>query len=85
MKFRKRPVVIEAEQFFQDQYDATGYLPPGACDDPDTGTHYYCVHVHTLEGIYPLHHLDWIICGVQGEYYPCRDDIFEATYEQVDQ
>ena len=39
--------------------------------------------IPTLEGDMIARHGDWIIKGVQGEFYPCRPDIFEATYEPV--
>lgn len=39
--------------------------------------------IHTLEGIMAFHPGDWIIQGVKGEIYPCRDDIFQATYDRV--
>ena len=82
-KYRKKPVVIEAEQFFQDEYDLTNYLPVGACDCPEIGDKKYTVHCHTSEGPIAIRHLDWIICGIQGEYYRCKPYIFEATYESV--
>ena len=79
--YRKKPLVIEAEQFFQDEYEATGTLPIGVCDC--SHTELSDVHCHTLEG--PLHvsHEDWIICGIQGEVYPCKPAVFTATYEAV--
>ena len=42
-----------------------------------------CVRIHTLEGVMRAESGDWIIKGVQGEFYPCKPDIFEATYTQV--
>ena len=74
--FRKKPVVIEAEQF------KIGFpSPEGVCGCshgtlPD-------FHVHTLEGALHVSDQDWIITGVKGEKYPCKPDIFEATYDQV--
>lgn len=41
------------------------------------------VHIKTLEGVMVAREGDWIIRGVQGEFYPCKPDIFEATYEEV--
>jgi len=58
-KFRKRPVVIEAERLTER------------------------VEIETLEGVMTGNPGDWIITGVAGERYPCRDDIFRATYEPV--
>lgn len=42
------------------------------------------VEIPTLEGTMMASPGDWIICGVQGELYPCKPDIFAATYEEVD-
>lgn len=82
MKFRKKPVVVEAEQYFPDQHvqgvcasfhkGSEGRICPDEIDTP---------HIHTLEG--PLHVSpgDWIITGVKGEKYPCKPDIFEQTYD----
>ena len=88
-KFRKKPVEIDAVQWFRmgdhpivttipirfapimDKCEQCGnkFMDHGACP--------------TLEG----HHIvcpgDWIITGIKGEHYPCKPDIFEATYESV--
>lgn len=77
-RFRKRPVVIEAEQF-QGNYFASD--PNGVCRCEDLPQH--TPHIHTLEGRMMVSPLDWIITGVKGEKYPCKPDIFEATYEAV--
>jgi len=74
-KFRKKPVVIEAEQFLPE----TKLLPfarEGVCALGENGW-----YIQTLKG--PLHVSDgdWIIKGVKGEFYPCKPDIFAATYE----
>ncbi len=77
MKFRKKPVVIEATQWFK----------PG--DHPavfECNIHnadYY--GIETLEGRHIVTPGDWIITGVKGEFYPCKPDIFEMTYEAVDE
>jgi hypothetical protein len=73
MKFKKKPVVIEATQWFKmGDHPAVwksldGY---GAID--------------TLEGIHTVTPGDWIITGVKGEHYPCKPDIFEMTYDPVE-
>ena len=59
-KFRKKPVVIEAEQLIER------------------------TEIKTLEGVMVGNPGDWLITGVAGERYPCRDDIFRATYEEVE-
>lgn len=91
MKFRKKPVVIEAEQWFP------GKHVDGVCgDDPNKLCGSVLVgglednahlkpHVHTLEGIYAVTPGDWIITGVKGEKYPCKPDIFPLTYEPVEE
>lgn len=76
MKFRKKPVIIEAER----------YLFPG---ERIVGVCYELhgegmkAHIHTLEGIMKVELGDWVITGVRGEKYPCKPDIFEQTYEKV--
>lgn len=83
-KFRKRPVIIEAMQ----------YLPPHNCSQVArwTGEPWDDVCdcdgsepwlIETLEGTMEASPGDWIIKGVQNEFYPCKPDIFEATYEPV--
>lgn len=78
MKFRKRPVVIDAVQFFK-----LGDHPAVvANDESPTG-----FGISTLEHTAIKHEVtpgDWIITGVQGEHYACKPDIFEATYERAE-
>lgn len=71
MKFRKKPVVIEAEQFFHDRKP----WPAGVEADA------YHFFIRTLEGLHIVSDGDWIITGVKGERYPCKPDIFALTYE----
>lgn len=84
MKYRKKPVVIEAEQWFE-QGDHKEVIPI-----PDKYKDFLPVqegatgYIDTLEGGHFVTAGDWIIKGVQGEYYPCKPDIFEATYEPVE-
>ncbi len=78
-KFRKKPVVIEAEQFRPDVLP----WPDGVQSDPDSPTGY---GIFTLEHTIRAHEVtpgDWIITGVQGERYACKDSIFKETYELV--
>ena len=72
MKFRKKPVVIEATQWFKH-----GDHPAVKMDYMYNGLPY----IHTLEGDHIVTPGDWIITGVKGEHYPCKPDIFEMTYE----
>lgn len=77
--FRKKPVVIEAVQW-DGRFDTK--LPEGLCGNFKCGTGF--AHVHTLEGLMRADVGDWIIRGIKGEFYPCKPDIFEATYDPVE-
>ena len=89
-KFRKRPVVIEAEQLHGNP-DGSGPIPAGVnygwpsslMEGPHRLSGKYWVQ--TLEGPLVAQIGDWIITGVKGERYPCKPDIFEATYEPVEE
>lgn len=90
MKFRKRPVVIEAFQYDGDLQKSNGeyYAPDWAVEALKNGTLYYKdageLFVKTLEGDMKASVDDYIIRGVNGEIYPCKPDIFEKTYEAVE-
>lgn len=94
MKYRKKPVVIEAFQYDGDLKDIDGqyYAPDWAVKAYECGTMYYGeldgqpgeLFVKTLEGVYHASVGDYIIQGVNGELYPCKPDIFEKTYEAAD-
>lgn len=78
--FRKRPVVIEAVQFTGENIkEIAEFVGPG-CQLYENGD--YCIE--TLEGDHRACPDDWIIKGVKGEFYPCKPDIFEATYNLVE-
>jgi len=79
MKFRKRPIVIEAVQYRHGMKHVA--LRPAY--DHMNGSNPVGEGIQTLEGYKPLNPGDWIIRGVKGEYYPCRPDIFALTYEKV--
>ena len=76
--FKKKPVIIEAVQFTGDNVDFikefTNYNS-SICNSE--------LNIHTLEGNMIASVGDWIIKGVKGEFYPCKPDIFESTYEEV--
>jgi hypothetical protein len=87
-KFRKKPVVIEAFQIGRDNLpdwfmdrvsDLTVILHGG----PQGLLHQTWCEIKTLEGVMRADPGDWIIRGVKGELYPCKPDIFDATYEPV--
>ena len=79
MKFRKKPIIIEAIQWtgknFREISAWMGKRPVWTSDN--------CLEIETLEGNHWATKKDWIIKGVKGEFYPCKPDIFEATYEKV--
>lgn len=83
MKFRKKPVVIEARQINTRDYDdlceILGWCGGRAIDHDDD----HVIAIDTLEGTMEAGDTDWIIRGVQGEFYPCRADIFAVTYDPV--
>ena len=82
MKFRKRPVVIEAVKYTgRNASEVMTTLGMEEIQEDFTGG----LTIRTLEGEMRAEPGDWIIGGVKGEFYPCKPDIFEATYEAVDE
>lgn len=81
-KFRKKPVVIEAIQNLDNPSDVAAFFgsPRGSRFGHRDGVW----SIGTLEGTMDARRGDWIIRGIKGEYYPCKPDIFEATYEPVE-
>ena len=81
VKYRKRPVEIEAIQFtgynYKDIKDFVGKSYKLNSVDAS-------VYIHTLEGDMRVLPTDYVIKGVKGEFYPCKADIFLETYERVD-
>lgn len=90
-KFRKKPVIIEAFQFtgpfcgtgipqwYTDAFTKNKIIHRGLNRKTDYA------EIQTLEGIMRADKGDWIIRGVKGEIYPCKPDIFEATYEAAEE
>jgi len=74
-KYRKKPVVIEAVEWFPNPKVTFGYDKHGV-EYTATGR-----GIHTLEGFLNISPGDWLITGVNGEKYPCKPDIFALTYE----
>ncbi len=90
MKYRKKPVVVEATQWFKNGDHLQVEDFEVAPDEVWTGdwackrcgrAKYAHGWIDTLEGGHIVCPGDWIITGVAGEFYPCKPDIFEATYE----
>lgn len=84
-KFTKKPVTIEARQL-QDGMETAAYLDllrwcGGKEFHDNNGAQ---IVIETLEGDHLASPGDWIIQGVKGEFYPCKPDIFEATYDAAD-
>ena len=81
-QYRKKPVVIEAMRYTLESRDAViEWCGAEGTAIDDSGAPY---ELATLEGTMRADIGDWIIRGVKGEFYPCKPDIFEATYEAVE-
>lgn len=85
MKYRKKPVVVEAVQWDGNNDEAIKAFVGDMCEitrikspfiPPD-------LIIHTLEGDHHALVNDYIIKGVHGEFYPCKPEIFAKTYEEV--
>lgn len=86
MRYRKKPVIIEAFQYDGDlKTDQGYYVPEWAAEAYESGDLFYAdagdLYIKTLEGNMMVSVSDYVICGVQGEIYPCKADIFGMTYE----
>lgn len=87
MKYRKKPVIIEA-WCNTDQLPHRSPQPLWLHKAIDRGDITWIGHgynIDTLEGVMRADFGDWIIQGVKGEIYPCKPEIFEATYEKVEE
>lgn len=86
MKFRKKPVIIDAIQWTpENEADALQFVGEkmSICYDFTTKG-FRDTKIMTLEGLMRCEYGDYIIKGVKGEFYPCKPDIFEMTYEKVE-
>jgi hypothetical protein len=81
-RYRKRPVDIDAEQWLGWTQDRVQEQRLGLRTHP---TSLVLARIETLEGGYDVTPGDWILTGVVGEMYPCKDHIFRQTYEAVDE
>lgn len=81
-KYRKKPVIIDAEQYSILGGLNSDFLRKAVCEKAHDGI-YGGLHIHTLEGLHTVNDGDFIIQGVKNEFYPCKPDIFEMTYERV--
>lgn len=78
-KYRKKPMVIEAVQFTGLNFNEIETFVGGDYGKNEKGEGV----IATLEGAMRVSLNDWITKGVKGEFYPCKPDIFDATYEEV--
>ena len=79
MKFRKKPVVVDAVKWNGDNFEEVEGFDAPITPAPDKG-----LYIDTLEGKMLCRVGDWIIKGVKGEYYPCKPDVFDQTYEPAE-
>lgn len=87
MKFRKKPVLIEAIQFnnLDDYIRIIVWMKKSEFTSAEEVRYETpLMLIPTLEGMMAANPGDWIIRGVKGEFYPCKPDIFAATYEPVE-
>lgn len=92
-KYRKKPVVIEAWQFTKENFTKDkepDWLKEAIMNKKITiwsqyGGRVIEGEISTLEGTMTISENDFIIKGIQGEFYPCKPDIFKKTYEKVEQ
>lgn len=81
MWYKKKPVPVEAIQWTGNNIDE---IMTFMSDNPPYFDFWNSIIIQTLEGEMKAPIGSWIIRGIEGEYYPCRRDIFEKTYEQIE-
>ena len=85
MRFRKKPIVVEAMQRTGDNdTDIVNWMQGGWRTGGAWQHNNGSLVIPTLEGEMQASTGDWVIRGVGGEFYPCKPDIFEATYDPVE-
>lgn len=85
--FRKKPVVVNAVRFQGTKASADEvwqWLKNNGVRGMTLGLDNAYLIIPTLEGQMRADPGDWVIRGIKGEFYPCKPDIFEATYEEVE-
>lgn len=83
MRYRKKPIVVEAIQLQLENFEETKAWCNGKTWSLPPMRAVTGLSIETLEGNMAAYFGDWIIKGVKGEFYPCKPDVFEATYEAV--
>jgi hypothetical protein len=90
-KFRKKPIVVEAwpvREILRNAEREWRLLPSSVKDAYEKGDLVFsssALRILTLEGVHIADPNDWLICGIKGEFYGCKPDIFAATYEAVEE
>lgn len=85
-KYRKKHVVVEAVKFTgENRREVLSFAMPQLSEEALHGAEVMRlpVVIETLEGVMKVSPGDWVIRGIKGEFYPCKPDIFEQTYEPV--
>lgn len=82
-QYRKKPVVIEAMRWMGNNWPEITEWHEGSLPNTFISFELDELTIKTLEGVMTADLGDWIIKGVRGEFYPCKDEIFKATYEPV--
>lgn len=86
MKVRKRPVVVDAWKIGDADFPQVGHtvLQEGKCESCGKPLCEEHLIIHSLEGDMLMCPDDWLIQGVNGEFYPCKTDVFEQTYDIIE-
>ena len=84
MKYRKKPIVIEAIQWNGINLEELKWFMKEQFKDVTVSELSFELQIPTLEGTMTVSLGDYIIRGVNGEYYPCKPDIFQKTYEKAE-
>lgn len=84
MKYKKKYIVVKAVQWTGDNIDEIFDFCTAAYLDADNPCNEVELHIRTLEGDMVANDGDYIIKGMQGEFYPCKPDVFERTYEPME-
>lgn len=79
-KFRRKPLIVEAEQWFENKKVEGVYTTKTISAGRD-GSSDPVGFIETLEGVMVVNPGDWIITGIEGEKYACKESVFEKTYE----
>lgn len=80
-KYRKKPIVIDAVLWDGSEGAWNAIQDMGCVPDQTSEQDTFDILITTLEGVMTAKKGDYIIKGIKGEFYPCKPDIFEATYE----